>query len=172
MKYKYCPQCGSGLKPKMAGDDGEVPFCYECNRYWFDSFESCVIVLVYNEFDEIVVCMQDYISKVYGTITAGYILPGENAEETAYREVEEELGIKLDNLHYGGTYWFEDGDKLMHAFMAYSPKCELKLSQEVNSAQWVKATKAHKVLFPDSPGNAAMGLLKQYAKMKNLQFED
>lgn len=57
MKYKFCPQCGSGLKPKMAGDDGEVPFCYECNKYWFDSFESCVIVLVYNEFDEIVVCM-------------------------------------------------------------------------------------------------------------------
>lgn len=56
--------------------------------------------------------------------------------------------------------------------MAYSPKCELKLSQEVNSAEWVKATKAHKVLFPDSPGNAAMGLLKQYVKMKNLQFED
>ena len=30
MKFKFCPQCGSGLKPKMAGDDGEVPFCYEC----------------------------------------------------------------------------------------------------------------------------------------------
>ena len=60
MKYKFCPQCGSELKPKMAGDDGEVPFCYECNKYWFDSFESCVIVLVYNEFDEIVVCMQEW----------------------------------------------------------------------------------------------------------------
>lgn len=37
MHYNYCPKCGMKLKDKMAGDDGKVPFCEQCNQYWFDA---------------------------------------------------------------------------------------------------------------------------------------
>jgi len=47
MHYKYCPECGNKLIDKLAGDDGMVPYCGTCGQYWFDTFGSCVIVLVY-----------------------------------------------------------------------------------------------------------------------------
>ena len=89
MRYKYCPECGAKLNKRQAGDDGLVPYCDNCKRYWFDSFSSCVIVMVVNELHEIALLKQSYISDQYETFVAGYITPGENAEEAATREVKE-----------------------------------------------------------------------------------
>ena len=169
MHYVYCPLCGSKLVNKEAGDDGLVPYCEQCKKYWFDSFASCVIVLTYNQFDEIVLCRQGYLSDKYTSITSGYISPGENAEETAVREVKEELGIDIQNLEYAGTYWFERGQMLMHGFMGYSPKCELVLSKEIDSAQWVPVMEAPKTMFPDRPGNALYDVYKRFLKKRGLK---
>lgn len=168
MRYKFCPECGAKLTSKKAGDDGFVPFCEPCGKYWFDSFASCVIVLTYNEFDEVVLARQGYLSDKYATFTSGYMTPGETAEETALREVQEELGITLQQLTYAGTYWFGAKDMLMHGFIGYAPKCELTLSEEVDSAQWVPALEAPKTMFPDGPGNAAYGIYREYLKMRGL----
>lgn len=168
MRYVYCPKCGAKLTDRAAGDDGSVPYCTACEKYWFDTFASCAIVLIYNELDEIVLCRQGYLSDRYATVTSGYITPGENAEQAARREAKEELGLDLGELEYGGTYWFAIGDMLMHAFLAYCPKCELRLSSEIDSAGWVPATQAHLSLFPDAPGNAAFGLLRQFLKKRGL----
>ena len=46
MRYEYCPKCGKKLIPKQAGDDGLVPYCEDCEKYWFDTFGSCVIIMV------------------------------------------------------------------------------------------------------------------------------
>lgn len=168
MRYKYCPECGMKLVDKQAGDDGAVPFCNQCNKYWFDGFSSCVIVLTYNEFDEVVLGRQQYLSDQYATFTSGYITPGETAELTAVREVKEELGIDIQNLEYAGTYWFEKGQMLMHGFIGYSPKCEFHLSIEVDSAEWVSPSEAPKMMFPDSPGNAAFGIFRKFLEKRNL----
>ena len=52
MHYIYCPECGEKLVDKPAGDEGLVPFCEKCGKFRFDMFDSCVIILVANEFDE------------------------------------------------------------------------------------------------------------------------
>ena len=65
MHYKYCPDCGTKLIEKHAGDDGDVPFCEACNKYWFDSFASASIVLVVNEYNEIALLTQGYLSDKY-----------------------------------------------------------------------------------------------------------
>jgi NAD+ diphosphatase len=51
MHYIYCPQCGAKLTCKSAGDDGYVPYCNKCTQYWFDTFPSCVIVLVAKQYN-------------------------------------------------------------------------------------------------------------------------
>ena len=102
MRYKYCPECGRALIDKKAGDDGYIPYCEQCERFWFDYFGSCVIVLVANEYNEIALLQQNYMSTEYMSFVSGYICPGESAEETAMREVEEEIGIKLECLEYVG----------------------------------------------------------------------
>lgn len=164
MRYKYCPLCGEKLREKEAGDDGKIPFCLHCSKYWFDSFESCVIVLVYNEYNEIVLCRQGYLSDRYTSFTSGYIVTGETAEETAIREVKEELGLDVQTLEYAGTYWFAKREQLMHGFLAYVPKAELVLSDEIDSAEWTPAEEVPKTLFPDAPGNAAYEIYRVIMK--------
>ena len=168
MHYRYCPNCGTKLIEIRAGDDGMVPYCEPCGKRWFDTFHSCVIVLTYNEFDEVVLCRQGYLSDRYATLTSGYITPGETAEECALREVKEELGLDPETLEYAGTHWFGFGDMLMHGFIGFARKTELRLSEEVDSARWVPALDVPKELFPDSPGNAAFAVYRRVLKMRGL----
>ena len=83
MHYEYCPHCGQKLVDRQAGDDGLIPYCNSCKKYWFDTFASCVIILIYNEQDEVMLCRQEYLSKEYEVITSGFIIPGETAEAAA-----------------------------------------------------------------------------------------
>ncbi|MGI6105190.1 MAG: NAD(+) diphosphatase [Raoultibacter sp.] len=168
MKYTFCPQCGEKLSEIHAGDDGMVPYCESCEVPWFDTFWSCVIVLVYNEYDEVVLSRQSYLSDTYASFTSGYMTPGETAEETAIREVKEELGLDLETLIYAGTHWFGKRDMLMHGFIGYAHRQELHLSEEVDSAEWVPALEAPKTMFPDSPGNAACAIYRKFLQMRNL----
>lgn len=166
MRYIYCPKCGEKLTSRQAGDDGAVPYCESCRKYWFDTFAHCVIVLVYNELDEIVLCMQPHLSDRFSSFVSGYIQPGETAEETALREVEEEIGIRLERLRYIRSVWFGKNDMLMSAYTGYAPKAELKLSQEIASAQWVPYQEAPKTMFPEHPESAMWVLYRQFLKEK------
>ena len=143
MRYKYCPECGTKLTEIHAGDDGMVPYCESCGKRWFDSFHSCVIVLIYNEYDEIVLSRQGHLSRQYATLTSGFITPGETAEDCAIREVKEEIG--------------------------YAHKQELVLSEEVDSAEWVPALDAPKTMFPGKPGVAIYEVYHKFLRMRKLE---
>lgn len=171
MHYKYCPDCGEKLIEKHAGDDGNVPFCEMCNKYWFDSFASASIVLVVNEYNEIALLTQGYLSDKYKSFVSGYIKPGETAESTAIREVEEEIGLEIKRLEPAGTYWFGMKGILMHAFIGYVEKAEFTLSEEVDAAMWVKAEDAKAFLFPDGEGNNWNALLKKYLVKARKHYE-
>ena len=70
---KYCPECGNKLILKKAGDDGDIPYCQKCQKYFFNKFSVCVIALVVNEFNEIALLKQLYLSDKYCTFPAGYM---------------------------------------------------------------------------------------------------
>lgn len=163
MRYKFCPECGKKLIDKQAGDDGAVPYCTDCQLYWFDSFASCIIVMVVNEYHEIAMLHQAYISDEYETFVAGFITPGETAEQAAVREVKEELGLDVEHIEYAGTHWFDKREQLMHAFIGHVKKRDFVLSKEVNAANWVAFDEAPNRMFPDRPGNTQHILYRQYA---------
>ncbi|MBQ9060439.1 MAG: NUDIX domain-containing protein [Firmicutes bacterium] len=169
MRYEYCPKCGKKLTDRPAGDDGKVPYCEACEKYWFDSFASCVIIQITNEYDEIVLLRQSYMSDEYRNYVSGYMVPGENAEEAALREVREETGLQLDSLEYGGTWWYGEGDMLMHGFFGSVKKQDFHLSPEVDSADWIPWQEAPKYMYPDMPGNAQQGLYRIFVKRKKEQ---
>lgn len=166
MRYKFCPECGTRLIEKTAGDEGNVPFCTVCNRYWFDSFSSCVIVMVVNDQDEIALLTQKYMSDTYKGFVSGYIMPGETAEETAIREVREEIGIDIAKLEYAGTYWFAAKELLMHGFIGRTSQRAFTLSTEVDAAEWVPSGEIVPYIFPDRPGNAMHPIYRQYLRNK------
>lgn len=160
MRFKFCPDCGERLILKPIGDEGDVPFCERCGRPWFDMFSSAVIVLVVNEYGEAALLKQSYMSTEYRVLVSGYIKPGETAEETARREVAEEIGIELTDNRLVGTYWFAKKEMMMIGFIAHAQKTKLTLSGEVDSAEWVAAEEAIKTVHPK--GSVSYALLEEY----------
>ena len=165
MHYIYCPLCSAKLGEKAAGDDGNVPYCEKCEKYWFDSFESCVIILLANEYNELAMLRQGYMSHKYWTFVSGFMKPGETAEETAIREVSEELGLNVEKLFYGGTYWFGEQEQLMHGFIGFTKKKDFVLSKEVDEAQWVPCEKAPGMMFPEKEGNSQQPMYRKYLEI-------
>ena len=165
MRFKFCPQCGNRLIEKLAGDDGLIPFCDSCKKFYFDSFASCVIILVANELHEIAMLHQSYLSLEHRTFVAGFIKPGESAEETAIREVKEELGIDVERLEYAGTYWFGARDQLMHGFIGFVRKQDFKLSSEVDDAEWISLENAPNEMFPERLGNSQQPIYRKYLEL-------
>lgn len=162
MRFKYCPECGEKLTMKPIGDEGDVPFCSGCRRPWFDMFSSAVIVLVVNELGEAALLRQDYLSTEHRVLVSGYVKPGETAEETARREVAEEIGIELTDSRLVGTYWFAKKDMMMIGFIARAEKAEFALSGEVDGAEWVAVEEAIKLVHPR--GSVSFALLEEYLK--------
>ncbi|MCR4673035.1 MAG: NUDIX domain-containing protein [Lachnospiraceae bacterium] len=168
MHFKYCPECGALLVDRDAGDDGKVPYCESCGKYWFDQFASCVIVLIYNEFDEIVLSRQNYLSEKYAVFTSGFITPGETAEEAVKREVKEELGLDLEEPEYAGTFWLARRDQLMHCFLGFCRKKPLVLSPELDGAEWVPAMDVPKYVYPERAGTAIYPMYRRFLKKRGL----
>lgn len=162
MCFKFCPDCGEKLILKPIGDEGDVPFCEKCSRPWFDMFSSAVIVLIVNEYGECVLLKQNYMSDKYMVLVSGFIKPGESAEDTARREVLEEVGLELDDNRLVSTYWFEPKGMMMIGFIAHAKKAELKLSCEVDEARWVPVEEAVDLVHPK--GAVSHCLLDEYLK--------
>jgi len=162
MRFKYCPECGEKLILKEIGDEGEMPYCQNCVQPLFDMFATCVIVLVVNEDNRVLLLRQEYISNHYYNLVSGYMKPGESAEQTAYREVLEEVGIKLENLNLAGTFWFDKKGILMIGFIGTTKSEKLKLSCEVDSAEWFSLDEAITLVHPKETGSVSYVLLEKY----------
>ncbi len=142
MLYKFCPECGRKLRMRSMWDEGAVPFCDSCDIAWYEHPSPCIITLVINEFEEAALLRQDYIMEDNYVLVAGYIKPGETAEETAFREVEEEIGVKMDAISRVRTFALKKKELLMLGFVGFAGKTDLKLSSEVDSALWVPVDQA------------------------------
>lgn len=138
MKFKYCPHCGTEAVQKEIGDEGKIPYCNQCKVPLWDMFTTCIICAVVNEQREVALLRQNYVSATKYVCVAGVMKLGESAEETARREVEEEIGQKVESLEYIQSYPYDKKEMLMLGYKATVKKHELKLSGEVDSAEWVK----------------------------------
>ena len=149
MEFQYCPHCGTKAVLKEIGDEGLVPWCSACGRPLFPMFSTCIIALaVDEEAGEAALLRQSYISARYHILVSGFMKPGESAETCAAREIEEELGLKVEGLTFTGTYWFDKKDMLMVGFIARVRKQAFHLSGEVDQAAWVPLDRMLDLLHP------------------------
>lgn len=138
MHYTYCPHCGEHLIKKEIGDEGMIPFCESCAIPLWDTFTTCIIAAVVNEYGEIALLRQNYVSATKYVCVAGVMKTGESAEDAAIREISEETGLQVEDLHYIRSYPYNKKEMLMLGYKAIVKKKEFTLSKEVDSAEWVK----------------------------------
>lgn len=158
MRFTYCPHCGTKLIKKEIGDEGMVPFCEPCGMPLFDMFSTCVICAVTNECGEIALLKQKTISETRYVCVSGFMKIGEAAEESAIREIKEEIGQTVEEIRFVKSYPYEKKEMLMLGFHAQVKKADLALSVEVDDAEWVKFSDA---LEKIREGSIAWQLVKE-----------
>ena len=146
MHFRFCPFCGNKLIDKEIGDEGMIPFCETCNRPLWDMFTTSIIAAVVNEYNEIALLRQEYVSTTKYVCVAGIMKLGESAEETVAREVLEELGQTAESIQYVASYPYDKKEMLMLGFKVTVKKKDFVLSGEVDSAEWVPLEKAPSML--------------------------
>lgn len=163
MRFTYCPFCGSKLVKKEIGDEGMIPFCEKCSVPLWDMFTTSIIVAVVNEYGEVALLRQNYVSTTSYVCVAGIMKLGESAEETVIREVKEEIGQDVGSLEFVRSYPYEKKEMLMLGFKATVKKQDMKLSGEVDAAEWVKLEDALSLL---REGGSAWQLVKTIMELQ------
>ncbi len=136
MHFTYCPHCGREAVQKEIGDEGMIPFCESCSVPLWDIVTPCIICAVVNENREVALIKQSYLTNTNYVCVAGVMKIGESAEETAVREIKEEIGQDVEKLEFIRTYPYEKKEMLMIGFKATVKRKDFSLSGEVDSAAW------------------------------------
>ena len=160
MHFKYCPHCGTQAIQKEIGDEGKIPYCPQCKVPLWDMFTTCIICAVVNEEQEIALLRQNYVSADKYVCVAGVMKLGESAEETACREIKEEIGQDVISLEYIRSYPYDKKEMLMLGYKANVKKAAFQLSGEVDSVKWVPLSGALDML---REGSIAWQLVKKVA---------
>jgi len=132
---KYCSFCGKKLVLKTLRDGTKEKYCSTCDHVFFDASSPAVIVAVTNANRVLLARAVEWQHPHWGLIS-GHIKAGETAEQTAVREVYEEVGLKVQDLKILKTYVTKDQDFLMIAFKAETNDFTIRKLKELQDADW------------------------------------
>ena len=95
--HRRCPRCGAPTEPVRGGS---VRRCTEDGTDHFPRTDPAVIVLVHDGADRCVLGRQAVWPEGRYSTLAGFVEPGESAEQAVVREVAEESGVACRDVAY------------------------------------------------------------------------
>ncbi|MWV12477.1 NAD(+) diphosphatase [Pseudomonas sp. R-28-1W-6] len=133
VQHRFCGRCGAPTR-QVPGE--RCMRCPDCGLDSYARISPSMIVLV-SRGDEILLARSPrFVPGVYSTL-AGFVEPGESAEECVVREVREEVGIEVRNLQYLGSQGWPFPHSLMLGFHAeYAGGEIVPQADEIEDAQW------------------------------------
>jgi NAD+ diphosphatase len=134
-RNRFCGVCGCATRPTQGG---HVRVCAseDCGEQHFPRTDPAVIMLV-TDGERILLGRQSaWPPLVYSTL-AGFVEPGESLEEAVKREVHEETGVEIDEVHYHSSQPWPFPSSLMLGFRARAKTREVHFSSdELEDARW------------------------------------
>ncbi len=130
---KYCGSCGQ----KTVQHPSELAkICLSCDLNFYPAISPCIIVLVCRNKELLLARSPRFPEKMFSTL-AGFIEPGESAEETVEREIYEEVCLKVKNIRYFDSQPWPFPGQLMLGFFADYKSGEIKIDgEEICEAHW------------------------------------
>ncbi len=113
--HRRCSRCG---RPTEAVLGGHVRRCPRDGSDHFPRTDPAVIMLVYDGADRCVLGRGPTWPAGRYSVLAGFVEPGESAEQAVAREVAEEVGLALTDLRYAASQPWPFPSSLMLAFTA------------------------------------------------------
>jgi NAD+ diphosphatase len=133
-RHQCCPRCGAATVPALGG------WTRRCTRDGSEHYprtDPAVIVAVTDPDDRLLLAHAAHWPERRFSTLAGYVEPGESAEQAVVREVGEEAGILVGDLAYRGSQPWPFPASLMLAYTARTADPELTVDGvEVTHARW------------------------------------
>jgi NAD+ diphosphatase len=116
--HTHCPVDGT---PTVPAPGGHFTVCPRDGTEHFPRTDPAVIMLVTDPDDRCLLARNAAWPGRRVSILAGFVDPGESAEQAVIREVAEETGIKVTNVRYVGSQPWPMPRSLMLGFRADAP---------------------------------------------------
>ena len=110
--------------------------CPACGRAHFPRTDPAIIVLIYTG-DKCLLGRQPTWPPGRYSIIAGFVEPGESAEDAVKREAMEEAGVHVGRIEYQASQPWPFPSSLMLGYMAEAASTEVDLvDDELEAAYW------------------------------------
>lgn len=131
--HRYCGYC----RHKMTWSKVEwCVHCHACKNRYYPQIAPAIIVAVRRGEHILLANHVNHRNDLYTTI-AGFVEVGECLEQTVAREVYEETGIKIKNIHHMASQPWPFPHSLMVGFLAEYESGKINLCKdELKDAQW------------------------------------
>jgi NAD+ diphosphatase len=134
--FRFCGRCG---RPTVEMPDERAKVCMDCGLTNYPRLSPSVIVSVVKD-EHILLARSDRFPEGMYSVLAGFVEPGESLEECIEREVWEEVGIEVKNIHYYGSQNWPFPHSLMIGFTAEYLRGEIRIdNDEIVDAKWFTA---------------------------------
>ncbi len=130
----FCPRCGAPTQPEMAGHSRR---CTADGSEHFPRSDPAVIMSVTDPGDRILLARNAQWPPGRVSVLAGFVEPGESAEQAVAREVHEETGVVVATVSYAGSQPWPMPHNLMLGFRAQAAGTAITVDDdEIAEAQW------------------------------------
>lgn len=133
-RHRFCGVCGGVCDIKSSG---HVMQCTACNTQHFPRTDPAVIMLVHRGDRALLGHSTRFPRATMYSTLAGFVEPGETLEEAVRREVLEESGIQVGEVHYHSSQPWPFPGNIMLGFYAEGLSEEITIDpEELKDARW------------------------------------
>ncbi len=133
--HTHCPRCGAATEPVSAGWSTR---CTADGSMHFPRTDPAVIMLIHDGADKCVLGRGEEWGTGRFSILAGFVEAGESAEAAVVREVAEEVGLSVTDVHYAASQPWPFPASLMLGYTALGDSSQPVVLQdgELAEAGW------------------------------------
>lgn len=133
--HRFCSRCGAKTSFEQFKQTGELAsVCIRCDYRQYPRIQPCTITAILREHlgkTQILLAhhQRAKATKIYSLI-AGFVEVGETLEQCVAREVQEEVGLQVDNIQYIASQPWAFASNLMLGFVANYVAGDIKIDKQ------------------------------------------